>query len=322
MIVPPAPLRLAVPASTSNLGPGYDVLGLALDRRLTVVWHPEHTPLRVVFGGALAGLDPARDLVHRTLAAALDVDPVELGGVLEVESDIPVARGLGSSAAARTAGEILARALRAPALVRVDPAPGPARVTPSAREALLGAVARAEGHPDNAVPALVGGFVAASLDDGVVHWTPLPFSPSVGMAYAAPGVEVRTDEARRVLPEHVPHADAVANGAHLTILLAGLARADGDRIAWGLRDRLHVPWRWRLVPRADDAAEAARSEGAWGVTLSGSGSGLLAFTPPDRAAAVAAAMDGVFAGVDAPGRRWAFPVARALVGATVVGDDV
>lgn len=319
MIAPPEPLRLVVPASTSNLGPGYDVLGLALDRHLTVVWHPGDDPLDIRLTGSLEGVEPGRDLVHRTLAAAVDVAPSELRGVLEVDSDIPVARGLGSSAAARAAGEILARAVRAPALVRVGPTAGPARVTPSAREALLGAVSRAEGHPDNAVPTLVGGFVAASLDEGEVRWSPLPFSPSVGMAYGAPGVEVRTDDARRVLPAELPHGDAVANGARLALLLSGLARGDGDAIAWGLRDRLHVPWRWSLVPEADAAAAAARAEGAWGVTLSGSGSGLLAFAPPERAAAVAAAMDHAFARVVAPGRRWAFPVKRALLGATVVG---
>lgn len=323
MIVPPTPLHLAVPASTSNLGPGYDVLGLALDRRLEVAWRPTDEPLQVALAGTLVDLDPARDLVHRTLAAALEVAVADLGGRLAVTSDVPVARGLGSSAAARAAGQILARALREPAAVEVTGSgPAPARVTSDARDDLIRAVARAEGHPDNAVPTLVGGFVAAVLDGSGVRWTSLPFSPSVGMVWAAPGVEVRTDDARRVLPDRVPHGDAVANGGRLAVLLAGLARADGERIAWGLEDRLHVPWRWGLVPRADEAAAAARAEGAWGVTLSGSGSGLVAFAPRDRVDAVAAAMGAVFARVDAPGRHWAFPVSRALVGATVVvGGD-
>lgn len=316
MTGPRVPLCLAVPASTSNLGPGYDVLGLALDRRLTVRWSPSSEPLRTELGGTLSGLDPQRDLVRATLLDVLGVGAGELTGVLEIESEIPIARGLGSSAVARIAGHVLAGAMSSSVTVSSE-IPGPAQISDTDRHALLERVSRSEGHPDNAVPSVVGGFVAGSLDDEGLRWTPLPFSPSVGMAFAAPGVEVRTDDARRALPEQLTHREAVANGARLAHLLAGVARADGDLIRWGLKDRLHTPWRWPLVPRADEASAAALGEGAWGVTLSGSGSGLIAFCPRDCAEGVAEAMRQVFASVDGTEPACGFPVRRSVVGAAV-----
>jgi homoserine kinase len=318
---PPRVLEVRVPGSTSNLGPGYDALGLAVDRYLSATWHPEPGTLRVEFGGALAGLDPARDLVHRVIAAGLGVEATGLGGRLVLESGIPVARGLGSSAAARTAGALLA--LCAKSSDDVAPqgsASHPTAVTAAQRAQLLIEVSEGEGHPDNATPSIVGGFVATAFDEGRVRWAPLPLSPDVGIAYAAPPVEVRTDEARDRLPEQIPHGDAAANGSRLAMLLSGLANADGDRVRWGMVDHLHVPWRWSAVPLADRAAAAARDAGAWGVTLSGSGSGLLAFSPRDHASDVAQAMAEVFGHVEGEGPVWAFPLRKALVGATVVLD--
>lgn len=315
MTTPPIPLRVVVPGSTSNLGPGFDVLGLALDRTLSAQWDPGRSPLEIVGEGTLERLDPSRDLVHRALAEGLGIDAGELTGRLTLTSAIPMARGMGSSAAARVAGCVLAHALRHPAASLEG---GALVVTSTDRVGLIEAVAQAEGHPDNAVPSMVGGLVATSLHGGAVRWTPLPLSPAVGFVFAAPGVEIRTDEARRVLPDTVPHSDAVSNVGRLAELLTGLARADGERIAWGLHDRLHMPWRWPLVPLADRAREAALAAGAWGVTLSGSGSGVIALGPREACANIAQAMDGVFAEVEGSGDRCSFEVRPVAVGATIV----
>lgn len=364
MITPTQPLSLRAPGSTSNLGPGFDVLGLAVDRHLSASWEPGTTPLEVLATGTLAGLDPDRELVSRSLAEGMGVTPDEIGGRLVLTSTIPVARGLGSSAAARAVGQGLALVLRRleqrehsgqgeqPEQAeqpeqgeqpeeRERPEPGEYLehadqreagrssgadtdadraspiLTDSERVRIARIVSIAEGHPDNAVPALMGGFVAASLDQGLLRWTPLPLSPHVGMAFAAPAREVRTDDARKALPATVPHAEAAANGARLATLLAGLARADGDRIAWGLADRLHMPYRMPLVPQGAEAIQAALEAGAWGVTLSGSGSGLIAFAPRTRVAEVVAAMESVFARVPGPGQRQAFAIRRELLGLTV-----
>ena len=320
MTTPLAPIEVVVPGSTSNLGPGFDVLGMALDRSLVARWEPGSSRLEIVGEGTLERLDASRDLVHRTLAEALGVEPTALTGRLRLTSAIPMARGMGSSAAARVAGRVLALAILRPDSSRATTG-GALAVSSGERAGLIEAVTHAEGHPDNAVPSIVGGLVATSFAEGEVRWTPLPLSPAVGFVFAAPGVEIRTDEARRVLPATVPHGDAVSNVGRLAELLTGLAGADGERIAWGLHDRLHMPWRWPLVPLADRVREAALAAGAWGVTLSGSGSGVIALGPRNVCAGVAKAMDEVFAQVEGDGERCSFEVRPVPVGATVVRDE-
>lgn len=298
MITPDPPaIRIRVPASTSNLGPGFDVLGLAVDRGVEVVFHPGSPPgpgpdtgLRIHRRGSLEGLDlpPNRDLV---VAAARERLGRDLRGVLEMTSDIPVGRGLGSSAAARTAGAILG------ALLSGD--------EPD-REAVALAVSRAEGHPDNAVPAVMGGLVAARLHPGGLEWIRLPLSPRLALVYAAPEVPLDTEAARDALPATVAHADAVANAARLPLLLDALARGDGEAVGRNLEDRLHVPYRIPLIPGAADCRAAGLHAGAFGVTLSGAGSGLLAVAPPEQAAEVQEAMRQAL--VRATGGAVAFPL--------------
>src|SRR5690606_30173543 len=154
---------------------------------------------------------------------------------------------------------------------------------------------RLEGHPDNAAPAIFGGLLAvARAAGGALHVVPLPLSPDVGFAYAAPGAEVSTAAARRALPEAVPHDVAARALGRVAALLHGLAVADAELIRVGFTDELHVRYRLPLIPGAPDALDAAREAGAWAVTISGSGSGLIAACGPARAAEVAAAMADAF----------------------------
>lgn len=279
---------MRVPGSTSNLGPGFDALGLAVDRALDVRFTPGGSTLEVHRSGTLAGLgDP--DLVVESLRAALP-PAFEVHGRLELHSTIPVARGLGSSAAARVAAGWLAARLEG---------------REPDRSALLDAVTRAEGHPDNAAPALFGGFRATVRHEGRLLGAPLPISPRVGLGFVDPGLEVRTDDARRVLPDRVALADAAATGGRVALLLHGLATADPALVRAGVDDVLHVPHRLGLVPGAAAAITAGVQVGAWGVTLSGSGSGLLVFATPTDLERVLGAMVGALgsAGHTARGTR-------------------
>lgn len=262
------PARVRVPCSTSNLGAGFDCIGLALDRYLDVEYKPGPDPLRVERAGTLSDLphDAGDDAIVRAFSEGLDARGIAtFGGVLRATSEIPVSRGLGSSAAATVAGLALAAA---------------ACGEPFDREAALGPAARLEGHPDNAAPALLGGLVAiADGPDGRPRAFRLPLSGRIGFAWAAPPVEIATEFARRVLPATVPHALAVRALGRVAALVRGLAEADPDLLRAGFADELHVPYRLPLVPGAAEAIAAALEAGAWAVTVSGSGSGLIGVCP-------------------------------------------
>ncbi len=271
--------RVRVPCSTSNLGAGFDTLGLALDRFLDVSFTPDSSgSLRVVREGTLRTLpEDETDIVAEILKSR--VAGVSVSGVLKMHSDIPVGRGLGASAAARVAGHDLALAVRG--LPRKD-------------GATFDSAYREEGHGDNAAPSMFGGLRAvAETEDGPMVMS-LPLSPQVGFAYAAPSVGVSTDEARRQLPKSVSHGLATASLGRLVALLQGLAEGDADLIRIGAQDELHVPYRMALIPRASSVISAGIDAGAWAVTVSGAGSGLIAMCDQSDAEGVAEAMHQAF----------------------------
>jgi homoserine kinase len=278
--------RVRVPCSTSNLGSGYDTIGLALERYLEVAFEPVRgRGLEIQRRGTLAGLT-GEDLVAATFLAELHRTGVEPGGVLLLESSIPVARGLGSSAAAVLAGYDLARA--ALGLTRED-------------QGAFDLTLEHEGHGDNAAPCLYGGLRAvATTADGTVVIR-LNLSEAVGFAYAAPAARLTTESARSVLPKRVPHKVAAASLGRVAALMRGLAEGRPDLIRIGVKDDLHVPYRLPLIPGAAAAMSAATDAGAWAVTVSGAGSGLIAMCEPVRAREIAEAMRIVFdAGADDP----------------------
>jgi homoserine kinase len=277
------PCAVRVPCSTSNLGAGFDCIGLAFDRYLDAGFDPGEGELRLERTGTLQHLDTgvADDLVALAFLGELGRRGArDVGGRLFVGSAIPVGRGLGSSAAAVVAGIALATAACGRTLDR---------------DAALAAAVVLEGHPDNAAPALFGGLVAVTYTE---HSTPramrMPLSPDVAFAFAAPDAIVSTQRARAALPQQVPHSAAVRNLGRLAALLYGLAHADRHAIAAGFNDELHVPYRLPLIPGGRSALRAAADAGAWATTISGSGSGLVAACPRGSEHAVLRAMCDAF----------------------------
>jgi homoserine kinase len=238
-----------VPASSANLGPGYDVLAAALSL---------HLELEVEETGRFAvetELDVARDernLCVRAFARLASPD----GFTFRIRSKVPISGGLGSSAAATVAG-----LMAADHLFELD-------------ADLLEHASEVEGHPDNAAAALAGGFVICA--DG--RATRFDAPAGLESVVVIPHEVVRTREARAAMPAQVPLEDAVFNAAHASLLVHGLANGDWDVVARGLADRIHQPRRAHLYPRSLELVERARELGALGATISGAGPSVLVWT--------------------------------------------
>jgi homoserine kinase len=236
---------VSVPASSANLGPGYDVLAAALS--LTLELEVEEAGEFFVHS-EVPGV-PA-DRTNLCVRAFERLHPAD-GLAFHVRSEIPAAAGLGSSAAAIVAG-----LTAADHLYELD-AP------------LFELAAEIEGHPDNVAAAIYGGFVICAGDGEA----PVRFDPAPGLegVVAIPPHEVPTAEARAALPDEVPLAEAVHNVGHVALLLLGLAKDDFSLIGRGLADRLHQPRRQHLYPRSMELVERATELGAVGATISGAG---------------------------------------------------
>jgi homoserine kinase len=271
-----------VPATTANLGPGFDCLGAALDlnnrfEMRCIEGDGERFEL-VIEGSEGSHLRGGPDnLVYRAAQRVwkeAGEDPIAIEA--RVRLAVPPARGLGSSATAIVAGLMGANALIG---------------EPLSREKLLELAIDIEGHPDNVVPSLLGGLCmtakAASHRWRVVR---CEWSPEVLAVVAIPAIRLSTSEARRVMPKVISIPDAVTNLGSLTLLLQGLRTGNGDLIADGMHDRIHEPYRWGLIQGGRLVREAAIEAGAWGCVISGAGPSILALTNRDHAGAVRRAM--------------------------------
>lgn len=246
-----------VPASSANLGPGYDVLAAALAVQLE---------LEVEESGSFSieadGLDVPLDrsnLCVRSFETLRRADEI----AFRIRSEIPLAAGLGSSAAAIVAG-----LLAADHLYELAHEP----------EDVLVKAAELEGHPDNVAAALYGGFVVCSNDGNGVTATRLDPPQGVEAVVVIPSEQVPTEEARRAIPKNVPLADAVANISAAAELVLGIQRSDLTLIGRGLSDRLHQPHRAHLYPRSMEIVQEAPRMGAIGATISGAGPSVLVLT--------------------------------------------
>jgi homoserine kinase len=258
-------IRVRVPATASNLGPGFDALGMALRLYNTLELDAAETP-RIDIDGDGAETLP-RDPSHLAYRAALAVAALAAGRAprafhLRQHNRIPLARGLGSSAAAIVGGAAAANALLG---------------GPLDRQAVLDLAAGMEGHPDNVAPAVLGGLVACVVAETGTIRTVRLIPQRLRVVVAIPEFAVSTAEARRLLPETVPYRDAVFNVTRTALLVGALVEGRMDLLGEATRDRLHQPYRARLVPGLEAVFAAAREAGADGVALSGSGPTVVAF---------------------------------------------
>lgn len=264
-------VRVRVPASTANLGAGFDALGLALGLYNEIeVERGGGDGMRLTIEGEgaerLQALG-AQNLVARAVAGTLAHLGAPPAGIsVRVINRIPLSRGLGSSSAAVVGGVAGAAAL--------------ADVSLTAEE-LLDLCLPLEGHPDNITPALLGGLTVATLVEGKVRCVKLPVPDALQAVAVIPDFRLSTAKARQALPPMVPRADAVFNVGRVALFLAGLQAGRLDLLLEGVKDRLHQPYRAPLVPGMSDVLAEGERAGALACFLSGAGPTLLALVAGD-----------------------------------------
>ena len=271
------PVTVTVPATSANLGPGFDALGLAVSLRDTVTAEVVDGPGEVVVSGEGAGTVPLDDshLVRRSMQRAFDVMGCGTPSIrLHCTNVIPHGRGLGSSSAAIVAGVCAARGLVGGGSLLMDD------------EAVFGLAAEIEGHPDNVAPAFYGGFTVAYASGGRFHATTVSVDPRVSAVAFVPADPVETTVARGLLPDQVPHRDAAANAGRAALLVAALSRHP-ELLLDATEDRLHQDYREPAMPASLALVRELRADGL-AAFISGAGPTVLVLTDASTESAVAA----------------------------------
>jgi homoserine kinase len=253
-----------VPASSANLGPGFDALGLALNIHLTCRFRPAKALHVRATGVDAEGIpEDSSNLIWQTALRVADNAGVYLPPVdLLIENAIPLGKGLGSSAAALTAGVIMANQM-----LQFD----------WSRHRILDEAARIEGHPDNVAACVLGSIVASSIDThGITHAVRVDLPSTYELAVVVPDFALPTSEARAVLPKTYCREDVVFNVQRAALLVAALFTGNTDSFSAALEDRLHQPYRARLIPGFPEML-ALRAPGLLGCSLSGAGPSVLVF---------------------------------------------
>ena len=269
-------ITVRAPATTANMGPGFDSLGMALEVFNTIsIERTDQFAIRITGNGAGELSTGPDNMVYRGIAAvyeAQDKAPPPL--TVSCHNEIPLRRGLGSSAAAISGGMVAANLLLG---------------QPLSLEKLLRLADAIEGHPDNVAPALFGGCQVVIREGDSLVSVPCPVDEKFKAVLLVPNVEIPTDEARAVMPRQIPMQDAVHNIGRAALLALALSRGDSEHLALATQDVLHQPYRSPLFPPMTGIFDAALKAGACGVFLSGSGSTILALTesrPEDIAEAM------------------------------------
>ena len=254
-------LKITVPASSANLGAGFDALGLALTLYNRVWMEEAEGCLIETTDGAAVPLNESNMIYHTAKLLYARCGRPFRGLHIVQENNIPMTRGLGSSSACLVAGLLGANTLLG---------------SPLSREDICDLAAELEGHPDNVAPALLGGLVTSVMDGGRVHTVSVPVTERIRFALFIPDFELKTEVARAALPVQVTREDAVYNLSRAALMTAALFSGRLDNLRVAVQDRLHQPYRFPMIPGAEQIFYTAYDLGAYGVAVSGAGPSLLA----------------------------------------------
>lgn len=257
-------MHIKVPATSANMGPGFDSIGIALQLYNNLWFEEIESGLEIIVKRKQAIEIPTdkNNLIYRTM---LDFF-AEIGEIMPpvrlIQEDyIPMTRGLGSSAACIVAGLMAANYLSG---------------CHYSKDELSQIAAKIEGHPDNSNPALFGGMVVGALDNNEMRHVKLEMPKNLTFAIMVPDFPVSTEAARGVLPEHVSRQDAIFNASRAGLLVASMITGNIDNLKMAMEDRLHQPYRKQLIPEMERIFKASKAYGAVGAYLSGAGSTLMA----------------------------------------------
>ena len=254
-------VKTEVPATSANLGSGFDSLGLALTLYNRVEMR-EHDRLEVISGDGKPVPQDESNLVYYAASLLYKECGRSLQGLsMKEESPIPMARGLGSSSACIVAGLMGANKLLKSPLNRGD---------------LVNLAAKIEGHPDNVAPAILGGLVTSVMENGKVYSVSVPVSRAIKFCAFVPDFELKTDHARSILPQKISLDDGVYNLSRSALMTASLFSGSLDNLRVAVQDKLHQQHRLPLIQNGAEVFDVAYKEGAYGVYISGSGPAIMA----------------------------------------------
>lgn len=281
-------VHVKIPATSANMGSGFDAVGIALTLYNEILF--EERPGAEAITIEIKGMgqneiptDPRENLVSEAMeyVAKRNGQPLPAGH-LTLINRIPPARGLGSSSAALVGGIMAGDALTGRKLTKED---------------ILIIANSMEGHPDNVAPATYGGLTSSIIVHGKAITNSVPVGNDLSFITVSPEIEVSTEEARQALPDTIDYKSAVFNVSRVSFLLSSFFTKRYEYLKYSLQDKLHVPYRIRLIPHGQDVLDAATAAGALGSTISGSGSTLIAFAT-EREKEIEEAMISTFAGYD------------------------
>ena len=260
-------IKLQIPATSANLGAGFDALGLALEF-YNIVEMEESDTIEISSADETVVPTDKNNLIYQSVKDVYQICGKKLDGLKMVQTNtIPMTRGLGSSSACIVAGLMGANTLLG---------------NPLGTDDLVDLAAQIEGHPDNTAPALLGGIVTAVFDGRRVHWVKQEVYTKLRFVAMIPDFELKTEKARACLPTEVAHKDAVYNLSRAALFSASLLTGKFENLRTAVHDKLHQPYRMALIPHAREVFDIAYAHGAYAVYISGAGPTIMAIADEEN----------------------------------------
>lgn len=255
-------IKVKVPATSANIGPGFDSLGIAFNLYNTFTF--EEIDEGILITGCDGNFNSEDNLVYLSMIKTFDKVGYKLKGIkIDIEADIPISRGLGSSAACIVGGIIGANQLAG---------------NPLSKDEMLKIATEIEGHPDNVCPALFGGMTSSIMEDSEVVYNHIQVANGLRFYALIPDFTLSTHEARAVLPQNISYKDAIYNISRVALLISALSNGRFELLKYGLQDKLHQIYRGEIIPDYYEVVNICHDCGSIGTFLSGAGPTIMAIT--------------------------------------------